>query len=118
MTSKIGIVQVVSGFADEFGDARLKVAVPFAVQGRWTYWRFGREFGPEPTELALSELGPDPVKIAQRILCLAQDKPTADSLVKRLSVALVLPDGTEMAVGEPETGELFAFVAADGAGPA
>lgn len=117
MTSETSVVQVVSGFATEFSGARLKVSVPYQVQGRWTYWRFGREYGPEPIELPLSEFGADPIKIAERILCLAQYKPTPDSLVKRLSVALVLPDGTEMVVGEPEISELFAFVAAGGTGP-
>ena len=114
--SKFSFIPVVRGFAGDFSEARLKVAVAWEMGGRWSYRRLGFAFDKEPIELELRQLGTDPVQVAAGIVRLATDK-SSDNDINRLSVSLVLADGKERVVAEEAVAELSAFVAARGVWP-
>ncbi|WP_072381569.1 hypothetical protein [Novosphingobium sp. NDB2Meth1] len=114
MTSKPNLLAIIAGFASEYEGLRVRAVMPYPNGvGGWTYRRLGFVFGKEPVDIDPAELGSDPVKLADALLLLAADK-REGAATCHLAVSLVLPDGTEIALGYEEQALLRSYVAARG----
>lgn len=115
--SKFSLVPIVRGFVGDFSEARLKVRRAYASpDGRWTYRRLGYEFSKEAIEIPLTELGTNPVEVAEKIVRLATDQ-SSGAVHPTLHVELALPDEHDRNIDPISVAELSAFVAARGVWP-
>ncbi len=82
--------------------ARLSVLVPYALPqtNDFSFRRFGRTFGKEPTEIELGSLAATHADAVEQLIALA-DEPS-------LQVTLILSDDTEQVLGASEIAGLRA----------
>lgn len=114
MTKKFNLLAIIAGFASEYEGLRVRVVMPYPNGvGAWRYCRLGFVFEKEPLEIEPCELGSDPVQLAAALHRLATDE-SQGAATFHLSVSLVLPDGTEIAIGEMEAALLKSYVDARG----
>ena len=122
MKSASGIVQSLTAAFDPAeagagGDGvSIKVHMPRAVHGRWSYRRLGFQFGPEETVIPIGQLASGEVDAARALIQLASERPFEGALSSTLAVVLVAAPGDCRMVADDEIAELRSFVTSSASG--